>query len=100
MCSSDLRAADCERRSTVREVRRLEVRRAGSLVEIEIEATAFLKHMVRIVAGTLVEVGRGQRRVGERHCRPPYRTGVRGAGRVSGGASEGRESTGSRGSGP
>ena len=54
------RAADCERRTTVRVVRRLEVRRDGPLVTIEIEATAFLKNMVRIIAGTLVDVGRGR----------------------------------------
>ena len=29
-----------------------------------IEATAFLKHMVRNIAGTLVEVGRGERAPG------------------------------------
>ncbi|MBI5545742.1 MAG: tRNA pseudouridine(38-40) synthase TruA [Deltaproteobacteria bacterium] len=58
---SAFRASDCEARTTVREVRRLEVRRDGPLVELEIEATAFLKHMVRNIVGTLVEVGRGRR---------------------------------------
>jgi tRNA pseudouridine38-40 synthase len=54
------RAADCERRTTRRVVRRLEVDRQGALWSFEIEATAFLKNMVRIVVGTLVDVGRGQ----------------------------------------
>jgi len=54
------RASDCERISTVRLIRRLEIHRMGPLVRIEIEATAFLKNMVRILVGTLAYVGRGR----------------------------------------
>ncbi len=58
------RAADCERRTTVRLVRRLDVL-AGEpgvheALHIEVEATAFLKNMVRILVGTLTDVGRGR----------------------------------------
>jgi tRNA pseudouridine38-40 synthase len=56
------RASDCERRTTVRAVRRLDVDRQGALLTIEIEATAFLKNMVRIVVGTLVDLARGRLR--------------------------------------
>src|SRR5207237_9550802 len=63
---SAFRAADCPAKTTVREVRRLdiEVHRLGpdaEIVRLTIEATAFLKHMVRNIAGTLVEVGHGKR---------------------------------------
>jgi len=63
---SGFRAADCPAKTTVREVRRLdvEVERVGpdaERVRLTIEATAFLKHMVRNIAGTLVEVGHGKR---------------------------------------
>lgn len=51
------RAADCERLSTVRDLSRLAVRRDGDWVTIDVQATAFLKHMVRIIAGTLVAAG-------------------------------------------
>jgi tRNA pseudouridine38-40 synthase len=54
------RASDCDRRNTVRLIRRFDLARQGALVEIEVEATAFLKNMVRILAGTLADVGRGR----------------------------------------
>jgi tRNA pseudouridine38-40 synthase len=54
------RASDCERKTTRRIIRRLDVDRQGALLTFDIEATAFLKNMVRILAGTLVDVGRGQ----------------------------------------
>ena len=54
------RASDCDRRTTIRIVRRLDVERQGPVLTFDIEATAFLKNMVRIVVGTLVDVGRGR----------------------------------------
>ncbi len=58
-------ASDCEAHHAVREVRRLDVLGdAGGRIEIVVEATAFVKHMVRNLAGTLVEVGLGKRAPG------------------------------------
>jgi tRNA pseudouridine38-40 synthase len=54
------RSADCDRKNTVRIIRRFDVRREGALVSLEIEGTAFLRNMVRILAGTLVAVGKGK----------------------------------------
>ena len=55
-------ASDCACRHAVRAVRRLEVLGVrGGRIEVAIEATAFVKHMVRNIVGTLVEVGLGKR---------------------------------------
>jgi tRNA pseudouridine38-40 synthase len=54
------RAADCERRTTVRLIRSFTVVRDGALITCEVEGTAFLKNMVRIMIGTLVAAGRHQ----------------------------------------
>jgi tRNA pseudouridine38-40 synthase len=58
-------AADCACDHAVREVRRLEVLgEAAGRVELVVEATAFVKHMVRNFVGTLAEVGQGRRAAG------------------------------------
>jgi tRNA pseudouridine38-40 synthase len=58
------RASNCEAKTTVRTLRRLDVTgQSGGTITIEAEATAFLKHMVRNFVGTLVEVGLGKRKV-------------------------------------
>jgi tRNA pseudouridine38-40 synthase len=62
---SAFRATDCEAHHAVRELRRLDVEDAGGgRIEVVAEATAFLKHMVRNLVGTLVEVGLGAREPG------------------------------------
>ena len=72
------RASDCERRTTRRVVRRLDVFRQGPEVVFEVEATAFLKNMVRILVGTLVDIGRG--RLGPDTVARMLETGDRAAG--------------------
>ncbi len=60
---SAFRAANCERKTTDRTLRRLDVLpQAGhpAALHLEVEGTAFLRNMVRIIAGTLVYVGRGK----------------------------------------
>ena len=50
---------------TVRELRRADVAGApGGEVALEVEASGFLRHMVRNLAGTLIEVGQGRRSPG------------------------------------
>ncbi len=57
------RAADCESHHAVRDLFRLEVLgEARGEIQVVAEATAFVKHMVRNLVGTLVEVGLGSER--------------------------------------
>jgi len=55
------RSAGCDAPHAVRAVHEVWVKPAGEEVEIGVRGTAFLRHMVRIVVGTLVEVGKGRR---------------------------------------
>jgi tRNA pseudouridine38-40 synthase len=59
---SAFRAAECQSKSPVRRVDHVIVQREEQLVHIDIAANAFLHHMVRNVAGLLIEVGRGLRK--------------------------------------
>lgn len=58
---SAFRAADCSARNAVREVRSLAIDAMNGDLSITVDGTAFLKHMVRNLVGTLVEVGKGKR---------------------------------------
>ena len=58
---SSFRAAGCQAKSPVRRVHRIEVSRSGERIVIDVDANAFLQHMVRNIAGTLVAVGSGER---------------------------------------
>lgn len=55
------RSAGCAALTTERTIAAARVERRDGIVVFEIEGTGFLRHMVRILAGTLAEVGRGKR---------------------------------------
>lgn len=58
---SAYRALACQAKSPVRTLYRLDVRRQGPFVFLELEANAFLHHMVRNIAGVLMSIGAGER---------------------------------------
>jgi tRNA pseudouridine38-40 synthase len=59
------RGSNCQARSPVRKVTRLDVRGTDDdFLIIEIEANAFLHHMVRNIAGVLMAIGMGRQPVG------------------------------------
>ncbi|MCK7544687.1 tRNA pseudouridine(38-40) synthase TruA [Marinobacter bryozoorum] len=57
---SAFRAAGCQSRSPWRFVEFVRVRRRGNYVVIDVQANAFLHHMVRNFAGALMAVGQGK----------------------------------------
>lgn len=59
---SSFRAADCQAATTIRELTRVEILEHDDELVLWVEGTAFLKYMVRNIAGTLVDIGRGRHR--------------------------------------
>lgn len=57
---TSFRAADCTDPRPVRAVRRCAVHRQGPEITVEVKGKGFLKNMVRIMAGTLILVGKGR----------------------------------------
>jgi tRNA pseudouridine38-40 synthase len=58
---SSFQAASCQSPTPFRNVFKVSVERKNEFVVIDITANAFLHHMVRNIAGSLIEVGRGNR---------------------------------------
>lgn len=52
------RGAGCQSNSSFRNVTEVSVKRFGDFIQIDIEANAFLLHMVRNIVGVLLEIGR------------------------------------------
>ena len=57
---SSFRAASCQSLTPMRNIPSVEVSRRGELLVIDIQANAFLHHMVRNIAGSLMAVGTGR----------------------------------------
>ncbi len=57
---TSFRALACQAKHAVRTVYRLEVRRQGEFILIDVSANAFLHHMVRNIAGVLIAIGKGR----------------------------------------
>jgi tRNA pseudouridine38-40 synthase len=62
---SAFRAGTCAAATPIRTVYRACWDASGDLWRFDIVGNAFLQHMVRIIVGTLLEVGRGRRRAGD-----------------------------------
>lgn len=55
------RAQACQAKSPVRTLYQLDVTRDGAFVYLDLEANAFLHHMVRNIAGVLMTIGAGEK---------------------------------------
>ena len=61
---SAYRAVACQAKSPVRTLYELAVHRDRDLIILDLEANAFLHHMVRNIAGVLMDIGAGKRQPG------------------------------------
>lgn len=59
---SAFRTAQCQARHPMRDLQHIDVRREDEQVIVEVQANAFLHHMVRNIVGSLIVIGRGERR--------------------------------------
>ncbi len=57
---SAFRAVGCQAKSASRNVQQVNIQRHGELIYFDIRANAFLYHMVRNIAGSLMAVGKGE----------------------------------------
>ena len=57
---SAFRAAQCQATHAMREMQAISVHRIGEEIVIDLQANAFLHHMVRNIVGSLLPIGRGE----------------------------------------
>jgi tRNA pseudouridine38-40 synthase len=57
---SAFRTSQCQAKHPIRELQRIAVRRDGERLTVEVQANAFLHHMVRNIVGSLLPIGRGE----------------------------------------
>jgi len=57
---SAFRAAECQAKSPLRTLGRIDIERNGERIEFSMRANAWLQHMARNIVGTLVYVGKGK----------------------------------------
>ena len=53
-------STETEVKSTVREIYSIKVDKSGDIITISVNGNGFLYNMIRIIAGTLIEVGKGK----------------------------------------
>ena len=57
---SAFRSSECQAKSPIKTLARLDVQKNGDIIIFELTANAFLHHMVRNIIGCLVYVGKGK----------------------------------------
>ena len=59
------RASGCAAKTTVRRLDSIDLVEEGTFLHVDVRGSGFLRNMVRMLVGTLVDVGKGKRPVGD-----------------------------------
>jgi tRNA pseudouridine38-40 synthase len=59
------RASGCSAKATVRRLERVELSEDGDFLHVDVRGSGFLRNMVRMLVGTLVNIGTGKRSVAD-----------------------------------
>jgi tRNA pseudouridine38-40 synthase len=62
---ASFRTAGCAARTTVRRMDSVDLAEEKDLLHVDVKGSGFLRNMIRIMVGTLVDVGQGRRRAGD-----------------------------------
>lgn len=57
---SAFRSSECQAKHALRDLQRLDVKRDGQIITIDVQANGFLHNMVRILSGCLIRIGKGE----------------------------------------
>ena len=57
---SSFRGSGCQSKTPIRNLKKIEITKNKDLIVIDFNANAFLLHMVRVIVGTLIMVGKGE----------------------------------------
>lgn len=57
---TSFRGSGCQSKTPIRNMKNIEITKNGELILIDLNANAFLLHMVRVIVGTLIMVGKGE----------------------------------------
>ena len=57
---SSFRGSGCQSKTAIRNMKKIEIKKKKDLIFIDLNANAFLLHMVRVIVGTLIMVGKGE----------------------------------------
>jgi tRNA pseudouridine38-40 synthase len=60
---SSFRSSQCQAKTPVRTMQRVDIAEHGSKIIVQLTANAFLHHMVRNIMGALVQVGQGRQAI-------------------------------------
>jgi tRNA pseudouridine38-40 synthase len=61
---TSFRSSQCQAKTAIRKIEYIKIERLNNFIVLEVQANAFLHHMVRNITGVLLEIGTGKKDIG------------------------------------